>query len=292
MSLVGASVTPATWRGHGKGWAEWCMLAGREVIWSSASSLLEVSLRYLMQLRSQGCSAAVARRRLSGVRFHLLMRGCEDVTGAFTIRQALKGWRKEGVRPDSRRPISFELLGRLVEALASVCLDSFEVLLFKSSFTLAFFAALRVGELVSPSKKKLGGLMASDVLLSNGVVRICIRRSKTDIFSKGEWISLQVVPGPCCPVAAIEAYLRVRPQAAVFLAHPDLTPVTRFQFTSVLKKCLAVSRVRAEEFGIHSFRTGAATEAARAGLPNQEIRRIGRWRSECYASYIRLELLI
>lgn len=108
MALVGASVAPSTWNGHGKAWREWFQIAqGWEC--KSRDELLGSTLQYLLQLRESGCSAAVAQKRLSGVRFHLLLRGREDVTKDFVIRQALKGWRKEGVRKESRRPVSFSI---------------------------------------------------------------------------------------------------------------------------------------------------------------------------------------
>ncbi|KAM4632460.1 uncharacterized protein O3C94_018978 [Discoglossus pictus] len=40
-------------------------------------------------------------------------------------------------------------------------------------------------------------------------------------------------------------------------------------------------------FGAHSFRIGAATEAARLGLPDAAVKRIGRWESERFRSYVR-----
>ncbi|KAM4697900.1 uncharacterized protein WCC33_013515 [Rhinophrynus dorsalis] len=88
-----------------------------------------------------------------------------------------------------------------MEVLEEVCTDDFEVILFRAAFSLAFFGALHVGELVSLSKNRPG------------------------------------------------------------------VPVS--------------------DFGGHSFRIGAATEAARLGLGPETIRRIGRWESRRFLSYVR-----
>lgn len=76
-----------------------------------------------------------------------------------------------------------------------------------------------------------------------------------------------------------------------FLVHEAGSPLTKYQFTALFKHCLEVAGVSSKEYGTHSFRIGAATEAARAGLQESEVMRIDRWRSSWYARYIRPELL-
>lgn len=93
-----------------------------------------------------------------------------------------------------------------------------------------------------------------------------------------------------CPVSAVSAYMNMRQEGVAFFAHEDGNHVTRYQFSTIFKRCLTKLGICASEYGTHSFRIGAATEAARAGLPNEAVRRIGRWRSDCYAGYIRPEL--
>lgn len=183
MSLVGASVSPSTWNALGKLWREWCALAREAGLPWSDKGLLELTLH--LQLRDQGVSANVAQRKLAGVRFHLLIRGIKDVTQEFIVRQALIGWRKELVRLENRRPVTHALLIKLVQAAQASCSSPFKASLFTVSFSLAFFAALRVGELVSASRQCPGGLMFSDVVLSEESVQLKIRRSKTDVFGKG-----------------------------------------------------------------------------------------------------------
>lgn len=176
--------------------------------------------------------------------------------------------------------------------MGSVCSSPFEVSLFQTCISLAFFGSLRIGELVSPSQSRVGGLVFEDVLLSNGALRIRIQRSKTNVFGRGVWLPIQAVNGEVCPVRAVSNYLSIHPSAPLpFCIHYDDSPVTRFQYISVFRRCLSAVGLQPNEFGSHSFRIGAATKAARAAFSEEQVQRIGRWKSSCYASYIRPELL-
>lgn len=289
MEMIRASVALPTWGNYGKAWDEWVALVGDRSVDSSDDERLQVTMEYFMSLRSAGFTAAFAQRRLSGLAFHFKLRGWADSTKHFVFRQALRGWKKERVSKDTRRPVSYSLLVRLLDSTRGLCASPYEGALFRACFSLAFFGALRVGELVPPSRTREGGLKGDDVILANGSLRI--RKSKTDGFGRGEWLPLHSVVGPACPVRAVSEYLQLRPPGGSFLNHLDGSPVTRFQFQSVFKRCLVAVGVPPGEFGTHSFRIGAATEAARAGLSNAEVQRIGRWRSSCFAGYIRPELL-
>ncbi|XP_018427483.1 PREDICTED: 5-hydroxytryptamine receptor 3A-like [Nanorana parkeri] len=65
--------------------------------------------------------------------------GVQDVTKQFLVRQAMRGFRKGRVAPDSRRPVSFELLVELMGVLEGVCVSRYEAVLFRVAFVLAFF---------------------------------------------------------------------------------------------------------------------------------------------------------
>ncbi|KAM9324065.1 cis-aconitate decarboxylase-like [Gastrophryne carolinensis] len=66
-----------------------------------------------------------------------------------------------------------------------VCSSEFEVRLFQAAFSVAFFGALRVGELVSRNKREPGGLQVDDVFFAEEGVWIRIRVSKTDQEDRG-----------------------------------------------------------------------------------------------------------
>lgn len=82
-----------------------------------------------------------------------------------------------------------------------------------------------------------------------------------------------------------------RSQGPSFLVHQNATPVTRFQFGSIFKRCLLALGLSPSEFGTHSFRIGAATVADASGLSEELVKRLGRWKSECFRRYIRPNLL-
>lgn len=69
--------------------------------------------------------------------------------------------------------------------------------LFQMAFIIAFFAALRIGELVAPNKKANFSHMA----ILQHVLYIFIARSKTDQLGRGVWLTLRPIPeSNLCPV--------------------------------------------------------------------------------------------
>lgn len=93
--------------------------------------------------------------------------------------------------------------------------------------------------------------MVEDVVLANGALRIQISRSKTDVLGRGEWVPLHAVAGAACSVRAVGEFLACRQGDRHFLSHGDGSAVSRFQFQSVMKRCLAEAGVRPEEYGTH-----------------------------------------
>ena len=87
------------------------------------------------------------------------------------------------------------MLQNLFLHLHSVCSSVYKCALFKAAFALTFFGALRVGELVSPSKGEKGGLLVQDVECLEGAVGVWVRRSKTDQGGKGMRLQMFSVPG-------------------------------------------------------------------------------------------------
>lgn len=107
----------------------------------------------------------------------------------------MRGYRKGCSAVDGRQPVSYDLLGSLARVLPSFCFSVYEVTLFQAVFVLAFFGALRIGELVCTSTRLADGLLYADVHCSTTAVVLWIKRSKTDQIGWGSRVELFPVPG-------------------------------------------------------------------------------------------------
>lgn len=290
---VKSSLAVKTWDGYSAAWRDWCSFCN-DCHFTPFQADTNVALGYVAVLMSKNLSHSHISKTLAGIAFFLKANNIVPVHNCFLIKQALKGYRKQFPKKDSRRPITLNILEDLMIILPDVCSSSYEVALFRCAFSLAFFAALRINEFVSSSRKVPSNLKTSDIILSLNSLKIYIYKSKTDQFCKGTWITLNAMPNySFCPVKLMSLYLSVRPHlfGSLFI-HEDKSCLSKFQFSAVLKKSLIALKLDKFKLTSHSFRIGAATEAARLGLNKDIIQRIGRWESNRFQLYVRPELII
>ena len=155
----------------------------------------------------------------------------------------------------------------------------------------SFFGFLRAGEATSRPGEEAAiqiGDVAVDSHSSPSMVCIHLRKSKTDPFGKGVDLFFGKTGAEVCPVAAILTYLVMRPKikAGPLLVHADGTPLTREQFVKGVREALNACGIDSSSYSGHSFRSGAATAAAQAGVPAYGIKILGRWQSKAYHLYI------
>ncbi|CAN2390367.1 hypothetical protein PRIEUP_LOCUS403, partial [Pristimantis euphronides] len=238
--LFSSSLAPSTWSAYRLAWREWESWLREIGGAKEGRQMVQALLGYIGSLAVAGGSVAKVDRALAGIAFGCKWRGGQDVTKHFLVRQALRGLRRGKVRKDTRRPVSFQLLGDIGGMLGNVCSSEYEVRLFRLAFSWAFFGALRVGELVSPSKIREGGIRREDVQVEGNSVEFWIRRSKTDQEGKGKRVVLGAVKGTwMCPVATWRRLAEVNVGGSgPALRHSDGSYLSRYQFTVVFRKCL------------------------------------------------------
>ena len=158
----------------------------------------------------------------------------------------------------------------------------------------AFFGFMRAGEFTLKSAQDFDPsacLTPQDVAVDKhsnpSMLRVHLQQSKTDPFRHGVDIYLGRTDSTLCPVAAILAYVATRPAVpGPFFMYRDGSPLTRDKLVTAVRKALTKAGLDHSGYSGHSFRIGAATSAARAGLSDPLIKMLGRWESAAYQRYI------
>ena len=125
-----------------------------------------------------------------------------------------------------------------------------------------------------------------DSAVTNQLLRIIIKQSKTDPFQQGVSLFLEETDTSLCPVEAILSYLVIRGNSpGPLYIMQDSRRLTRQLFSDSLNDILKELHLDIGSYNTHSFRIGAATSAKEAGISDSHIMMLGRWRTSAYHSY-------
>jgi hypothetical protein len=118
---------------------------------------------------------------------------------------------------DHQLPITPEIL-RSIASTWSCYPASFHTTMLWAAFYLGFFGFMRAGEFTCPSLRQFdlsSMLSPGDVFVDSRTdshsLTVVLKRSKCDPFGVGFWIHLGRTHQALCPVAAVLAYLAIRP---------------------------------------------------------------------------------
>ena len=159
-----------------------------------------------------------------------------------------------------------------------------------------FFGFLRAGEFTVPSASSYDKEvhlnlhdLATDSHICPSLFRVRLKQSKTDPFRQGADIYLGATGATICPVRALWSYLAKRgPAPGPLFVFNSGTPLTRTALVDHLHQALQHSAFEPNLYNGHSFRIGAATTAAKAGIEDSLIQTLGRWKSAVYLAYIKI----
>ena len=163
-----------------------------------------------------------------------------------------------------------------------------DIIMLWAAAVLCFFGFFRAREITIPT---VSGFDHSKYLAWGDVATddaVQLKRSKTDQLGKGIDIYIGKTDDPLCPVTATMAYMAIRgPTPGAFFKLSNGHPLTKSAFTSKIRAGLQAIGLPESDFAGHSFRIGAATTAANAGIEDSVIRTLGRWSSSAFLTYIR-----
>ena len=142
-------------------------------------------------------------------------------------------------------------------------------------------------ELYNPedSARSVFEFTTDDVSLTGGHMDISFHGIKNDYQRKGMKVSVKPASDPTmCPVGAMSAYLDKTRQCRsdtnkhVFIAlKPPYQGLTVGSIARILNEAIKLAGLTG--YTAKDFRSSGATAAVQAGLPEETIMKVGRWRS-------------
>ena len=201
------------------------------------------------------------------------------------VRVTLAGLQRKLAKPKvPKEPITTDILVALVDSLGPTPILA--DIRLAASCLLAFDAFLRYDELAK--------LRCCDVRFAAHSMSVHITSSETDQYHEGASVLVARTGSSICPVAMLERYFSLaglshRPKLRLFrgIVHTKkggrLRASGSLSYTrmrELLLDELSGLGFNAKSFGVHSLRSGGATAAANAGVPDRLSKHHGRWRSE------------
>ena len=164
-------------------------------------------------------------------------------------------------------------------------------IMYKALFSIGYFGLLRAGELVDSEH----AIKAAHIHMAQNKEKIMIvlYSSKThDKANRPQHIRIiknidERSGNYCnrvfCPFQLVDEYLRMRGdydhmEEQLFI-HRDGSPVSQMQMRQVLSSAIQALGLNHQLYGVHSLRLGRATDLAKFSYSLEEIRQMGRWRS-------------
>ena len=168
--------------------------------------------------------------------------------------------------------------------------------LYKAMFALAYYGLMRVGEITkSPHCIKAKDIFIAD---NKNKIKLVLFSSKThNAADRPQEIKIStdeaggVKRRNFCPFELLRSYMHMRGTYAVdeeeFFVFSDGSPVMHTNLWNCLKLMIKCLDINADCYNVGSMRSGRATDLLKFGYTVEEIKRMGRWKSNAVYKYFR-----
>lgn len=229
---------------------------------------------YLQHVADTACSKSAVEEALNAVSWVNQLAGYHPLSESVFLRVVLDGLQRKLAKPKVRKePITNDMIQALVGSLGPD--PSLADIRLVAACLLSFAGFLRYDELAK--------LRCCDVTFRAQSMSIRITSSKTDQYRQGDTVLIARSGSATCPVAMLERYfdaaklsstskLRVFRGIVVTKNGEQLRPTGSLSYTRLRELFLtklAGLGFDPKLFGLHSLRSGGATSAANAGVPDR-----------------------
>lgn len=243
--------------------ARWCEGRQSQALPAQPATVAD----YIAAIAERGQRASTIAVKLAAIRYaHRSAQAQTDPTASPVVRAVWGGIRRSiGTAQRGKAALAVEEL----RAMVRVAGDDLRGLRDRALVLVGFAGALRRSELV--------GLDVEDLRL-NGVLRVTVRRSKTDQEGAGIVKTIPATGGELCPVDAVRKWLDASgvKSGAVFRpvdrwGRVRATRLATRDVSRIIKRLADAAGLDARSLAGHSLRAGFVTEAALRGVPEWAI---------------------
>lgn len=215
------------------------------------------------------------RNVTSALRHYFFVNELPDLFLGKRMKAFMKGMRNEmkaGFPPNQKDPI---LPQDMVQLSESTDITVYSQVRDMTLYSIMYFGFLRFSEAKNLTKK--------DIEFKDGMLLVRIKSSKTDQEGEGEVVYISESEKPYSAMLWVDFYLPYVEGDELF---PGSDTIYYVRLYNRLKS-LGITR----KLSFHSFRRGAAHQAALCGVEDSVIKKHGRWISEVYQIYTRIPMV-
>ena len=261
-------------------WKRW--VRNKPEVSALPANPLHVAL-YLNFLIQKADSSAPIQEAVSAIAWCHQLAVVDDPTQHPLVKNVLASSKRMLAKQTLKKePITPEILSQLVDKAASNLSD------------VRTLAIMLVGYAGFFRFDELARIREADVTIYQDHLEIFLESSKTDQYRDGSRVVIARTNNKLCPVAMLEQYLALAQSSTCSdqflfrgLVHTKngfkLRQAGSISYTRVRELVLTLLEsigLDRKQFGLHSLRSGGASAAANAGVPDRCFKRHGRWKSE------------
>lgn len=237
---------------------------------------------YVTYLHNESLKTTTIRAHLSALAFYFQTKLDIDPTDSFSTKKLLKYYSKLDKNKATRLPITQGILDKLIDFVVTHYMDIYYKHAFCALYSTMYYLALRISEVSDYTSKYSHALQLRDIKFSKNFLFITLRSHKHSSTQAQYRVALED-----SLYTYIKKWIKTRGNTQGYLfSHPNNAPFSRAFILKNLNEDLEGIGLNSALYNTHSFRKGRATSMASQGYSTEQIKLIGRWKTNAYSSYI------
>ena len=257
---------------------------------------------FIAYLVEKGMQSVTIKSYVSAIKKTLTMDGYNWDDKLVLVRSLVRACRIVNDTVTTRLPIQCSLLEVLLFELQRYFTSKkqgYLEILYQTMFAICYYGMMRIGEVtrsphvlkacnvhLATNKDKLLLILHSSKTHDEGS-----RPQKIKITSNRKEKTGNYAHQHFCPFKLMRKYMELRggyrDTKEQFFVFRDLSPVTPQQARLILNTMIQHLNLNSRLYGMHSFRIGRTTDLTKFNYSIEEIKVMGRWRSNVVFKYIR-----